>query len=143
MNEETTSKAGDVSFFGPPEPSFLEKYYQEGVFIFLLIALFVLIIFAIKSRKKQNPIHYFYYFVDRIAILSFLLGCFFAALEIWHGFEKLITVTGSAVHYLAYLTLAFASQKFFYATGVSLVAIIISVIFKIIDKKDSQQPQSS
>ena len=125
--------ASNVSYFAH-EPSFCETYYQEGIFVFLLICLVLLIIFVIKSRKNKKTTDYFYYFVDRIALISFLLGCLFVALNTSQRFYECAVyyISGTARFNVAALHLSQISYKFIFPCGVSLIAVIVSAIFKLI-----------
>jgi hypothetical protein len=121
--------------------SYCCKYGRYGNFLLFLIlipvvSLIAVIILGIKARRNEQEISPLYFLSDRIAFFSFILGCFISSLDLWHGFnhlgigvfeEKIIPLKAST-------EISIASLKFAIACGVSLVAIIISFIFKCIEK---------
>ena len=114
------------------------RYLHWGLLI-CFIALIAIIVFWIKAQRNQRPVKHFYYMIDRIAVISFLYGCFLAALVIWHSFEGLMTARGIEVFMIAMVVISQECLNFAYACGVSLFAVIISVILKLIEKRASNK----
>ncbi len=106
------------------------------------ITLVFVLILGIKAKINRKSITNIYWMADRIAVFSFILGCLIVSLDLWHGFEHLSMAKGEAVLNLASLEISQTSSKFAYTCGVTLLAILISVIFKLTDKEISNKKNS-
>ena len=130
----------DVSFVNEIPSDRAYPHYLIWALLCLLLGLIIVVFFLIKARKRQQDTAFCYYLIDRIAIVSFFFGCLLVSLDIWYYCGHFLAkVRGEQFSEIGSIIISDSSLKFSYACGVSLLAIIISVVFKLLDRRKIQQ----